>query len=280
MAGLSDAILEKRLKALESAVAALQNAGSSQRAGGKPPKPTGLVFSRQPGVISFEWDASPIADLKHYRIQLSESAGFTNATEYTTVDPRFTYYAGVSGVTYYARVAARNRSERSSDWSATASTTIGTAVATDESDEDDTYTTEIDYVSTSYETSSNYLTSGSWKPARLNASETLSLTVEIPPVGTWAVLVFAEFTAKGDNAAKDSISVQIAENGTRIGAPGASTHTDLATGRPHGATAFYFKKPAQVTNGATYQYSIEALAQDQSINQKAAVLGYIRLRIS
>ncbi|MGH7893212.1 MAG: hypothetical protein ACREQL_01005 [Candidatus Binatia bacterium] len=126
-ADINEALLEQRVAQLEAIVASLSGGSTSagQRAGGKPPKPTGLTVSDAPGLIQWEWDDSPIADLLHYRIQISESDGFTNAFTRTTVDPRFPYYEGVSGVTYFARVATVNRSSRASDYTAGVSSEVG-----------------------------------------------------------------------------------------------------------------------------------------------------------
>lgn len=123
---VNTALLEERIKRLEDAVASLRGANTdSTRAGGKPPKPTGLTYSNAPGIIAFEWDSTSIADFLHYRIEISTDEGMTNAFATTSVDPRFAYYEGVADTVYYARVATVNRSERSSDWTSPVASEVG-----------------------------------------------------------------------------------------------------------------------------------------------------------
>jgi hypothetical protein len=276
--GLGLSRLEARIRALEQQTRGLQGSGATAATtGGVPPKPTGVTYSRQPGVIAFEWDDSPIGDLLHYRIQISDNVGMTNATEYTTVDPRYTYYAGVSGVTYYARVATKNRSQRSSDFTTAVSTTIGTTVAVDaDATGTDTTYVQVQFTSSSYETSSNYFATSDWWPAKLNSTTTMSITVTIPDDGTWVVLILGVLSAKGDNNQKDAFNAQIAIDGVKVGVPGGSTHADLATGRRHGASPFYIH--TGTTPGATYVYTVEGQATDQQIDQLGAQMGTLLIR--
>jgi hypothetical protein len=124
-ASVNQGLLEQRIAVLEAIVASLSGSDVSARAGGKPPKPQNLAVVDAPGVIQWAWDPAPITDLLHYRIQISTSEGMTNSFETTTTDPRFTYYEGTPGVTYYARVATVNRSSRSSDYTSPVSSEVG-----------------------------------------------------------------------------------------------------------------------------------------------------------
>lgn len=122
---VNEALLLQRIDRLEATLSALTGATANSHAGGKPPKPTGLTFNTSPGIIAFEWDPVFVSDLKYYVIQIAENEGMTGAFETTTTDPRYTYYAGVPGVTYYARVRTVNRSDAGSDWTAVESSEVG-----------------------------------------------------------------------------------------------------------------------------------------------------------
>jgi hypothetical protein len=272
-----DAITEQRIVALEQQIASLSSANSTtSRAGGRPPKPTGLVFSRQPGVIAFEWDETTIADLKNYRIQISTSAGMTNATEYTSVDARFTYYGGVAGVTYYARVAARNRGEKSSDFTATVATTVGTTVATaDATATTDTGTPLMQKAETVYNGQRINTTDSDIK---LDATTSLSVTVDVPTGGTWQILVMGSVVGEGDNNNKSGLRTRIWENGVEVGTQGAGTHADLATGRQFGSVPIHMNLAP--TNGSSYQYTMKARAYTNAFDSFAAGIYTLLLRIS
>jgi len=270
--------LETRIKTLEQQIRGLQGSGGTAAiTGGVPPKPTDLAYSLQPGVIAFEWTDSPIADLLHYRVQIADNAAMTNLTEYTTVDPRYTYYAGVSGVTYYARVATRNRSQRSSDFTSTVSTPIGTTVATDDTaTATDTTYLQVQFAQSSYESSGNFFSSSDWHTAKSNSTASLYINVTVPDEGTWVCLILGVLSAKGDNNQKDAFNAQIAIDGTRVGVPGGSCHADLATGRRHGASPFFIHQ--NMVNGTVYQYTIQGQATDQQIDQLGAQIGTILIR--
>lgn len=126
----NESLLAQKVQELETRLdGLLSSAAQGTRVGGKPPKPTGLAVKDAPGVIAWEWDDTTIGDFDAYRVQISEDSGMTNAIERETKNAQFTYYDGVAGTTYYARVATRNTSEKSSDFTSTVSSAPGTATA-------------------------------------------------------------------------------------------------------------------------------------------------------
>jgi hypothetical protein len=123
---VNTALLLQRIEALEQQMAALTSAGgTAQRAGGRPPKPTGLAAATQPGIIAIFWDDAPIADLDYYEVEVADSEAFTGADTFTSTNAQFTYYEGVGGVTYYLRVRTVNRSGQKSEWTAAVETGVG-----------------------------------------------------------------------------------------------------------------------------------------------------------
>jgi hypothetical protein len=276
--GLSNALLEQRLRQMEETLSSLhppQTSGS--RAGGKPPKPTNLQYSRQPGVIAFEWDASTAPDLKDYRVQIASNANMVSAIEYATSDARFTYYAGVAGTTYYARVAARNRQLKSSDFTSTVSTTIGTNVATAVETQDNA---QVSYASTSSKQNGFFTTGGAWVTAKRDSTAALFLDVSIPDSGNWAVLVWSNLVTEFDNGDKAALRARLLENGEAVGTADGGTHADLATGRYVGASPFFFRPLA--VNGSSYQYTIQGTIDSAAgaSDLVTAAIGALLIRLS
>jgi len=268
--------LEQRLKQLESQLANIQPAAApvGSRSGGRPPAPTNLQFSRQPGVIAFEWDAVNASDLKDYRVQVANNASMVGFTEYITTDNRFVYYAGVLGTTYYARVASRNQGLKSSDFTSTLSTTIGTAVAADSSTSQDFI--QPFFAQSNYLTSGNFFPDGVWTTSKLNSTTSLAIDVTIPDTGTWVVIVWGALQAKADNNAKDAFEAQIAIDGVRVGTAVGSQAPDINTGQRHGGSPFFFH--LTTVNGTTYQYTIQGQAIRQSIEQFSSQIGALLIR--
>jgi hypothetical protein len=275
---LGVARLEARIKQLERSMDSIRPAATiGSRAGGKPPKPTNLQFSLQPGIVAFEWDASGSPDLKDYRIQIANNEGMTNATEYTTTDARFVYYAGIAGTTYFARVAARNQQLKSSDFTTTVTTAIGTNVASEDTASENA---QVFYESTSSRQNNFFPTSSAWTTVKQTTTEALAVDITVPDDGTWALLIWSNLVTEFDNSDKASLQARLVENGLQVGTVDGSTHADLATGRYVGASPFFFRPIA--VNGESYQYTIQGsiLGAAGASDLITAAIGVLLIRLS
>lgn len=97
------------------------------QAGGVPPKVSGIVQKDDVGRFTISWSRSPIADLLHYEVQISQDPNFISGV--TTEKPRDTFITP-SGIAdnddaWYVRVRAVNSDFNAGPWSAIASSVGG-----------------------------------------------------------------------------------------------------------------------------------------------------------
>lgn len=95
---------------------------TSIRAGGRPPRPSGLQAQALTGRILLTWNVVNIADLMRYEVQISTNAALGGATTFTTGNNFFTFQQVTTGTTYYMRVRVLNTAGTPSEWSNIVST--------------------------------------------------------------------------------------------------------------------------------------------------------------
>lgn len=131
----SDAALRRMFSELWAAIARAAVANPTfrvtERAGGVPPRPTGLTKVEGPGTITVAWQQVSIADLLYYEVQVSTDSSFVASvfTDQAGASGRYTYQGGLAGTTYFLRVRTVNGDGNASEWSATINSQTGQVTA-------------------------------------------------------------------------------------------------------------------------------------------------------
>lgn len=92
---------------------------------GQVPVVSNVTSTSNVNTVSIKWDAVTMHDLSHYIVQVSANSDFTDSTEFTCIQPHFTYQEGDPDTNYYMRVKAVASSGTSGDYSLTTNTVTG-----------------------------------------------------------------------------------------------------------------------------------------------------------
>lgn len=100
-------------------------------AGSIPKRITNLTATPNVKSITYAWDAALVQDLKLYQLDISTNSSMAGATSYETTQTTFTFTQGNSDTTYYARVFAKTKANKTSPASVTVQSTTGQAATND-----------------------------------------------------------------------------------------------------------------------------------------------------